>query len=242
MEKLISPYLRTDICTVSKLSEKPERLDIRLSEEEKKRLAELAKERGVSMTDLVRTWIMRGDVVRVLGEQLHDFVKDFDKWHVSENRNTSIRYLCERLHGRTGAIKDQSNVTMLFNWTNFFGRSFQLLKRDLLILKGQLGELIKSDALKHTPIERTILTSSIIRFSNVIVSYHDTFINGFLEILKNMDEDTKRDTGGTYNDEVRTRYNEIASKYEDYIKRAERELGGGLERSIPRAKEFRPNE
>lgn len=226
---------------MTNLAEKPERLDIRLSEEEKKRLEELAKQKGVSMTNLVRTWIQKGDVVHVLAEQLQDFVKDFDKWHVSENRSTNIRHLCENLHGRMGAIENESLRTVLYDWTNFLSQSFQLLKGDISTTKRQLGEAIKT-SVQAPRTERLILHVSILEFSKIVVSYHNIFIKGFLDIVKNMDERTQRRIGETYNDEVRTRYNEIASKYEDYLKRAQRELGESLEQAIPRAKEFRSHE
>lgn len=216
-----------------------ERLDIRLSEEEKKRLAELATQRGVSMTDLVRTWITRGDVVHVLAEQLEDFVDDFDKWHVSENRNTSIRYLCEHLQGRTGFIKDDpSRQKVLYQWIGFFMQSFDLLKRHVSVLKTRVGKFIK----QKEPKMKDDLIGLILQFILIVYYYDRIFLQGFLNILQNMDEQTKHSTGATYNDEFRTRYNEIASKLEDFLKRAERELGHGMEKVIPRAKEFRAEE
>ena len=224
--------------TAMPMAEKPERLDIRLSEEEKKRLAELAKEKGVSMTDLVRTWIVRGDVVHVLAEQLQDFVKDFDKWHVSENRRSSVRFLCQDLQGRLADMEDETKRRILYDWIGFYQQSFELLKLDISILRRQTGTFIKLKYLK----ERTMLIGFILEFTKTILSYHDIFIQGFLKILENMSEKTKRSIGQTYNDEVRTRYNEIASKFEDFLKRAQRELGEGLEHTMPRAKEFRAKE
>lgn len=193
------------------------------------------------MTDLVKTWIQKGDVVHVLAEQLQDFVNDFDKWHVSENRNTNIRHLGENLHGRMGNIEDASLRPVLYDWTNFFSESFQLLKDDISDTKRQLGDAIKA-SVREPRGERIVLHVSILRFSKIVVLYHNIFIKGFLDILKNMDELTKGRFGATYNDEVRTRYNEIASKYEDFLKRAQRELGENLEQAIPRAKEFRSHE
>jgi hypothetical protein len=215
-----------------------ERLDIRLSEEEKRRLAELAKQRGVSMTDLVRMWIMRGDVVHVLAEQLQDITNDFARWHVLENRSTSIHNLCENLRGRVGTIEDEMKRRIMYQWIEFFLRSFQLMRNDVSDLTGRLTTFIT----QKEPKEKMVLVHLIKEFTQIIISYNNVFVRSFIEILQNMDKYTKRDTGARYNDDFRTRYNEIASKCEDFLKRAERELGETLQQAIPRAKEFRAKE
>ena len=220
------------------MSEKAERLDIRLGEEEKKRLAELAKQRGVSMTDLVKTWIMRGDVVHVLAEQLQDIMNDFAKWHVLEHRSTNIGHLCNDLRGRMEGIEDQMRRVIIYEWIGFFNRSYQLIRNDVVYLRNRLNKFVK----QREPKDREVLFKLTIEFSQIVTSYHNIFLQGFLDILQNMDEKTKRRAGETYNDEFRTRYNEIASKYEDFLKRTQRELGGGLESAMPRAREFRAKE
>ena len=212
-----------------------ERLDIRLSEEEKKRLAELAKQKGVSMTDLVRVWIVRGDVVHVLSEQLQDILNDFAKWHVLHNTNTSILYLCLNLRNRMDTVQDATKRTMIYKWTAFFDESFRFMRDNISDLTRRLSRFIS----KKEPKEKEILINLIIEFSKIVVSYHNVFVEGFMNILQNMGKNAKRDIGDVYNDEFRTRYNEIASKYEDFLKRVQRELGGGLEQAIPRAREFR---
>jgi len=212
-----------------------ERLEVRLSEEEKKRLAELAKQKGVSMTDLVRVWIMRGDVVHVLAEQLQDITNDFAKWHVLENRSTSIKNLCENLRGRVGAIEDEGKRAIMFDWIEFFPRSFQFMRNDVSDLKERLARFISQEE----PKEKMVLVSLVNKFASIIISYNNVFVESFMKILQNMDEYSKRNFGARYNDDFRTRYNEIASKYEDFLKRAQRELGESLVQAIPRAKEFR---
>ena len=215
-----------------------ERLDVRLSEEEKKRLEELARQRGVSMTDLVRTWIMRGDIVHVLAEQLHDLVKDFNKWHVSENRNTSISYLCRSLGDRVQYIEDETKRGPIRGWANLLCQAFQFMISDVRDLRSKLDRFIR----QKEPKEKNVLIEAILDFTQIVTSYHSIFVQGFIEILQNMDEDTKRLVGGWYNDEFRTRYNEITPKYEDFLKRAHRELGELSEQAMPRAKEFRPEQ
>lgn len=215
-----------------------ERLEVRLSEEEKKRLAELAKQRGISMTDLVRTWIIRGDVVHVLAEQLKDITNDFAKWHVLENRSTSINNLCEHLRGRMGAIEDEGRRVIIFDWIEFFNRSFQLMRNDVSDLMRRLAKFIS----QKEPKEKKVLVDLINEFALIINSHNNIFVESFIKILQNMDEYSKRDYGARYNDDFRTRYNEIASKFEEFTKIAQRELGEGLEQAIPRAKEFRAKE
>ena len=215
-----------------------ERLDVRLSEEEKQRLAQLAKQKGVSMTDLVRVWIMRGDVIHVLAEQLQDIINDFAKWHVLENRSTSLSNLCENLRGRMGAIEDETVRKILFQWTDFFTRSFQFMRNDVSRLKRRLAKYISQEE----PKEKNVLIDIISEFAQIIISHNNVFVESFIKILQNMDERTKNSSGARYNDDFRTRYNEIASKYEDFLKRAQRELGEPLEQAIPRAKEFRVKE
>ena len=209
-----------------------ERLDVRLSEEEKKNLAKLAGQRGISMTDLVRMWITRGDIVHVLAEQLQDFVSDFNKWHVSEGRNTTIVNLCIIVRQRDVDIERRK---MIYGWISFFERSFKLMVRDVRDLMNRLKKFTK----QKQPMERTFLIKAILDFSQAVTSYHNIFVQGFMDILQAANENTQAYVGGLYNDEFRTRFNEIASKYEDFLKRTQRELGEGLETVIPRAKEFR---
>lgn len=220
------------------MSEKAERLDVRLTEEEKARLAELAKQRGISMADLVRTWIVRGDVVHVFAEQLEDFITDFGKWHVSENRSTNLSHLCNNLRGRMGAIENVSMRNITFKWIEFFVRSFRLMENDVSDLRKGLSKFVK----QKKPKDKEELIVFISKFTLTVNNYHNIFVQGFIDILQNMDKEAKRSFGRTYNDEFRTRYNEITSKFEDFLKRAQRELGVGLERAMSRAGEFRPKE
>jgi len=206
-----------------------------LTEEEKARLAELADQRGVSMTDLIRTWIVRGDVVYVLAEQLKDIVDDFAKWHVLENRSTSIQYLCDTIRNNIGAIENEEKRIIIYRWLESFLRSFQLIKDDVSNLKRRLDKFIS----QREPKEKNVLIELILEFSKIVSSYYDIFVQGVLDILQNSGELTDRHIGEIYNDEFRTRFNEITSKYEDFLKRVKRELGEGLEQALPRAKEFR---
>lgn len=215
-----------------------ERLEVRLSEEEKKRLAELAKQKGISMTDLVRVWIMRGDVVHIIAEQLQDITNDFAKWHVLENRSTSINNLCEHLRGRVGAIKDEGKREIMFDWIEFFNRSFRLMKNAVSDSKKRLAKFIS----QKEPKDKKVLADLINEFALIIISHNNVFVESFIKILQNMDEYSKQNIGARYNDDFRTRYNEIASKFEEFTKIAQRELGVGLEQAIPRAKEFRAKE
>jgi hypothetical protein len=216
-----------------------DRIDIRLSEEEKARLNELAKQKGVSMTDLIRTWITRGDVVHVLAEQLQDISNDFAKWHVLEIRNTSIRMLCDSLRNALSSEQDQWKRTLIYEWIEFFGRSFQLMTNDVSAFKRKVEMFVG----QTEPKQKEALIEFVAEFRQIVTLYCNVFIDGFIDILQVMDERTKEYIGGTYNDELRTRYNEITSKYEDFLKRVQRELGESFpEPTVPRAKEFRPKE
>lgn len=215
-----------------------ERIDIRLSEEEKMRLAELAKQKGISMTDLIRTWITRGDVVYVLAEQLQDISNDFAKWHVLENRNTSVRNLCDNLRNRLSSTEEQWKLVVIYKWIEFFNRSFQLMAGDVSKFKDRVAEFIR----QPEPKQKDVLINLVTGLKQIISLYNDVFIEGFIDILQIMDADSQEYIGGIYNDELRTRYNEITSKYEDFLKRAQRELGESFEHAMPRAKEFRRKE
>lgn len=212
-----------------------ERIDIRLSEEEKMRIAELAKEKGVSMTDLVRIWIARADVVHVLAEQLQDVSNDFAKWHVLENRNASVRVLCDSLRNTISSNEEQWKRNAMYKWIEFFNQSFQLMVNDVSDFKDRVAEFLK----QPEPKQKNVLVELINAFKRIVALYNNVFIEGFINILECMDEQAREYAGGTYNDEVRTRYNEITSKYEDFLKRAQRELGENLEQAMPRAREFR---
>jgi len=86
------------------------------------------------------------------------------------------------------------------------------------------------------------LVDLINEFALIIISHNNVFVESFIKFLQNMDEYSKRNFGARYNDDFRTRYNEIASKFEEFTKIAQRELGVDLEQAIPRAKEFRAKE
>jgi hypothetical protein len=215
-----------------------ERVDIRLSEEEKARLAELAKQRGVSMTDLVRTWITRGDVIHVLAEQLEDISNDFAKWHVLESRNTSIRNLCDELRNRLPSDQEQWKRLAIYKWIEFFNRSFQLMKEDVSRSNHKIQLFVR----QSEPKQKEVLVELVMTFKQNVTLYNSVFIEGFIDILQMMDEKNLDDISGRYNDELRTRYNEITSKFEDFLKRVQRELGEPFEQTLPRAREFRYKE
>jgi len=215
-----------------------ERVDIRLSEEEKARLAELAKQKGVSMTDLVRTWITRGDVIHVLAEQLQDISNDFAKWHVLESRNTCVRNLCDELRNRLGSDGEQWKRLAIYKWIDFFNRSFDLMKDSVSKFKHRVDLFIRQSESK----QKDVLVELMMMFKQNVTYYNSVFIEGFIDILQMMDEKNTEDISARYNDELRTRYNEITSKFEDFLKRAQRELGETFEQAMPRAREFRHKE
>jgi hypothetical protein len=215
-----------------------ERVDIRLSEEEKARLGELAKQKGVSMTDLVRTWITRGDVIHVLAEQLQDISNDFAKWHVLENRNTCARNLCDELRNRLGSDDEQWKRLAIYKWIDFFNRSFDLMKDSVSKFKHRVDLFIR----QSEPKQKDVLVELMMIFKQNVTYYNSVFIEGFIDILQMMDEKNTDDVSARYNDELRTRYNEITSKFEDFLKRAQRELGETFEQAMPRAREFRHKE
>jgi len=215
-----------------------ERVDIRLSEEEKTRLTELAKQKGVSMTDLVRTWITRGDVIHVLAEQLQDISNDFAKWHVLESRNTCARNLCDELRNRLGSDEEQWKRLAIYKWIEFFNRSFDLMKDSVSKFKHRVDLFIR----QSEPKEKDVLLELVMIFKQNVTYYNSVFIEGFIDILQMIDEKYTDDVSARYNDELRTRYNEITSKFEDFLKRVQRELGETFEQAMPRAREFRYKE
>jgi hypothetical protein len=223
------------VCT-NRWKKLAERIDVRLTEEDKARLAELAKQKGVSMTDLIRIWITRGDVVHVLAEQLQDISNDFAKWHVLENRNTSVRFLCDSLRNMLGSEQEEGKRIMIYHWIEFFNRSFQLMTGNVSEFKEKVAEFVG----QSEPKRKEVLVKLVVSFGQIITLYNNIFLEGFIDILQVMDKRSREHISQAYNDELRTRYNEITSKYEDFLKRAQRELGESLEHAMPRAKEFRP--
>jgi hypothetical protein len=79
-------------------------------------------------------------------------------------------------------------------------------------------------------------------FKQNVTLYNSVFIEGFIDILQMIDGKDTEDVSARYNDELRVRYNEITSKFEDFLKRAQRELGDTFEQTMPRAREFRRKE
>jgi predicted transcriptional regulator len=215
-----------------------ERFDIRLSEEEKARLAELAKQKGVSMTDLVRTWITRGDIIHVLAEQLQDISNDFDRWLVLENRGTCVRNLCDELRNRLPPDMEQWKHLAIYTWIEFFNRSFELMKNSVSKSKHTIDLFIR----QSEPKQKEVLVELMMTFKQNVTLYNSVFIEGFIDILQIIDGKYTEDASARYNDGLRVRYNEITSKFEDFLKRAQRELGDTFEQVMPRAREFRRKE
>jgi hypothetical protein len=213
-----------------------ERIDIRLTEEEKARLAELAQQKGVSMTDLVRTWIARGDVIHVLAEQLQDISNDFDRWLVLENRATCVRNLCDELRNRLS--DEQWKRAATYQWIEFFNRSFELMRNNVSRSKHAIDLFIR----QSEPKQKEVLVELMMAFKQNVTLYNSVFIEGFIDILQMADGKYTEDISARYNDELRVRYNEITSKFEDFLKRAQRELGEPFEQGMPRAREFRRKE
>ena len=215
-----------------------ERFDIRLSEEEKARLTELAKQKGVSMTDLVRTWITRGDIIHVLAEQLQDISNDFDRWLVLENTSTCVRNLCDGLRNRLTSDEEQWKRAAIYMWIEFFNRSFELMKNSVSKSKHTIDLFIR----QSEPKQKEVLVELMMTFKQNVTLYNSVFIEGFIDILQMIDGKDTEDVSARYNDELRVRYNEITSKFEDFLKRAQRELGDTFEQTMPRAREFRRKE
>ena len=207
-----------------------ERLDVRLSEKEKEKLAEIAKSKGVSMTELIREWITKGDVAFVLAEQLLDLVNDFARWHVFENRDSSILHLGASIRGRIG-----TSPRWAFGMTDFFRNSSELIKHELQCLREELRIFVKDTEAK----EKKELIRIITEFTWIVTQYDRVYVDGYMKIFDELNEENQSYLQRSYNDEFRVRYNEFAAKYEDFLKRATRELGENLSKAIPRAKELR---
>lgn len=207
-----------------------ERLDIRLSEKEKEKLAEIAKSKGISMTELIREWITKGDIAFVLAEQLSDLVNDFARWHVLENRDSSILYLGAGIRGRLGELPGWA-----YRMSEFFENSSRLIKHELEYLKEELKTFVRETEAR----EKKELIRIIHEFSWIVEQYDRVYVDGYVKIFDELTEENQYRLQRSYNDEFRVRYNEFAAKYEDFLRRATRELGKNLSKAIPRAKELR---
>lgn len=207
-----------------------ERLDVRLSEEEKAKLAEIAKSKGVTMTELVRAWITKGDVAFVLAEQMLDLVNDFAKWHVLDNRDSSILFLGVNISRRIGNLPRWA-----YGMVDFYQNSGELIKHQVQHLREELRIFVA----QTEPKEKKKLIRIISEFTWIVQQYNRVYIDGYMKIFNELSEENQYHLQGSYNDEFRVRYNEFAAKYEDFLKRATRELGADLSKPIPRAKELR---
>jgi predicted DNA-binding protein len=54
-----------------------ERVSFRLTLEKKQALETIARDKSMTMTELMKEWILKGDVVTIFTLQLSDFINDF---------------------------------------------------------------------------------------------------------------------------------------------------------------------
>lgn len=205
------------------MSEKP--FSIRLSDEEKEVLERIATSKGMTMSDVIRMWITKGDVVNILAEQLADLSKDFSTWHLS-NRASSIIWLAANL------MRDSPNeeVGIL---KRMFDDEGNRLRSEFSEFRTKLNIFIKNKKMK----EKEALVTFITSFVSTIQRYQN-LASVFYEITAIMPQRNRDSIKEQYSNEFRVRYNEFAVKYEDFLKRSSRELGQDLEGPLGRIKEF----
>lgn len=206
------------------MSEKP--FSIRLTDEEKKTLERIAASKGVPMADVIRMWITKGDIVNVLAEQLADLSKDFTTWHLS-NRGSSVGWLGTNLLREAPAEEDVIIQRMFESESNRLGN-------EILEFNRNLNVFVKNVKMKKKGTLATLIKSFIL----IVHAYHNNLVKRFYEIAVLMPKENRDCVKEQYSNEFRVRYNEFAAKYEDFLKRASRELGEGLERTLERVKEF----
>jgi len=205
------------------MSEKP--FSIRLSDEEKEVLEKIAKSKGITMADVVRMWITKGDVVNVLAEQLVDLSKDFAQWHLSDT-HSSVIWLA-RNSMREPPIEEVGIIQ------NMFESEGSRLKTEFVKFRNKLNVFVKKKEIKERKSLATFIEffiSTVHRYENLIMYFYD-----IAAIMPERNRDRIREA---YSNEFRVRYNEFALKYEDFLKRSSRELGEGFERTLKRVKEF----
>jgi len=206
------------------MSEKP--FSIRLTDDEKKTLERIAKSKGMSMADVVRTLITRGDIVNVLAEQLSDLSKDFTTWHLS-NRGSSVTWLAEALL-REAPLEEHAIIQRMFQ------NEGNRLRNKITEFNNNLKLFINSVDLK----KKGALATFIKSFISIVDAYQNNFVNHFYQIAAIIPKENRNRVKAPYSDEFRVRYNEFAVRYEDFLRRASRELGENLERTLERVKEF----
>lgn len=206
------------------MSEKP--FSIRLTDEEKKTLGRIAESKGVPMADVIRMWITKGDIVNVLAEQLADLSKDFTTWHLS-NRGSSVTYLA-RILLRETPMEEYDIIQRMFE------SECSHLANEIKEFNDNLNTFVKKVKMK----KKETLVTFIKSFISIVQVYHNNLVNRFYEIVAIMPKKNRDWVKESYSSEFRVRYNEFAAKYEDFLKRASRELGKNLERTIERVKEF----
>lgn len=205
------------------MSEKP--FSIRLSDEEKEVLERIAKSKGITMADVIRLWITKGDIVNVLAEQLADLSKDFAEWHLS-NRSSSAVWIAETL--MRDAPAEEVGIIL-----RTFREEGNRLQNEFAQFRSKLNVFVKKKKIKEKEdlaIFITFLTSTLQRYENLARRLYD--------VAAIMPEENRDSVKEVYSNDFRVRYNELAVKCEDFLKRASRELGQSFERSLERVKEF----
>jgi len=205
------------------MSEKP--FSVRLSDEEKEVLERIAKSKGMTMADVVRMWITKGDVVNILAEQLNDLSKDFAEWHLS-NRSSSVIWL-----GRY--LMKEPPIEEIGIIQNMFESEGGRLKKEFAEYRSKLNAFVNRKEVK----EKKSLATFIAFFVSTVERY-ESLIRYFYEIAAIVSERNRDRIEKEYTNEFRVRFNEFAVKYEDFLKRSSRELGEDFERTLRRVKEF----
>jgi len=206
------------------MSEKP--FSVRLTDEEKEMLERIASSKGLSMADVVRMWITKGDVVNILAEQLADLSKDFTRWHLSSH-SSSIAWLGRNLLSNA-PLEEHNIVGEMFNSEN------ERLEKEIVQLNNKLTVFVKSEKMKR----KGALANFIRSFISIVQAYQNNLVRGFYRMAEILPKENRDRVADSYSSEFRVRYNEFAAKYEDFLRRASRELGENFERTLGRAKEF----
>lgn len=202
------------------MSEKP--FSIRLSEEEKAMLQQIADQRKISMAEVIRELISKADVVNILAEQLKDLFEEFHKWQLVNNQY-SILWIVDSLL-QESPREEYSIIKEMYAW------DAESIRRDVRETMVTLSNYINNVTVKRREDLKTYiskLTLAVERYAQLIRIFFKIATIFPIKDRERIDE--------YYSNSFRIRYNEFLPKFEDFLKRASRELGYSFERNIERA-------
>ena len=174
------------------------------------------------MADVIRELISKADVVNILAEQLNDLFQEFSRWQLVNNQY-SILWIVNSLLMESPR-EEYSIIKEMYEW------EAESIRKDVIDTMNKLTNYIHNVKIK----KREDLEIFIINFKSSVERYN-RLVRFFYKIAPIIPLKTHERIIKDYSNSFRIRYNEFLPKYEDFLKRASRELGYSLESTLERA-------